>query len=116
MMRNSGSAIGVSLVTNMLNSREQTHQAYLTQHFTTFDAWRTDQAGSLMPGSPHFHLMNGLLAQQAQGLAMVYETVQRQASLLAYNDIYRMLALMAALSAPGILLLRRPRGAASASH
>ena len=25
-----------------------------------------------MPGSPHFHLMNGLLAQQAQGLAMVY--------------------------------------------
>ena len=29
MMRNTGSAIGISLVTNMLNSREQTHQAYL---------------------------------------------------------------------------------------
>ncbi len=116
MMRNSGSAIGVSLVTNMLNSQEQTHQAYLTQHFTTFDAWRTDQAGPLMPGSPHFHLMNGLLAQQAQGLAMVYEVVQRQASLLAYNDIYRMLALTAALFAPGFLLLKRSRATGSAGH
>jgi MFS transporter, DHA2 family, multidrug resistance protein len=116
MMRNTGSAIGISLVTNMLNSQEQTHQAYLTQHFTTFDAWRTDQAAPLMPGSPHLHPMNGLLAQQAQGLAMVYEVVQRQASLLAYNDIYRMLALTAALFAPGFLLLKRARAGGSAAH
>jgi MFS transporter, DHA2 family, multidrug resistance protein len=116
MMRNTGSAIGISLVTNMLNSREQKHQAYLTQHFTTFDAWRTDQAGPAMPGSPHFHLMNGLLAQQAQGLAMVYQVVQRQASLLAYNDIYRMLALAAALFAPGFLFLKRSQATGSAGH
>ena len=116
MMRNTGSAIGISLVTNMLNSQEQTHQAYLTQHFTTFDAWRTDQVGSLMPGAPHFHFMNGLLAQQSQGLAMVYQVVQQQASLLAYNDIYRMLALTAALFAPGFLLLKRAQTPASASH
>jgi DHA2 family multidrug resistance protein len=116
MMRNTGSAIGISLVTNMLNSREQTHQAYLTQHFTTFDAWRTDRAGPLMPGSPHFHFMNGLLAQQAQGLAMVYQVVQRQASLLAYNDIYRMLAMTAALFAPGFLLLKRSRASGPAGH
>jgi DHA2 family multidrug resistance protein len=30
MMRNTGSAIGISLVTNLLNSREQMHQAYLS--------------------------------------------------------------------------------------
>ncbi len=116
MMRNTGSAIGISLVTNMLNSQEQTHQAYLTQHFTAFDAWHTDQAGPLMPGAPHLHLMNGLLAQQAQGLAMVYQVVQRQASLLAYNDIYRMLALTAALFAPGFLLLKRARSGGPAAH
>jgi DHA2 family multidrug resistance protein len=116
MMRNTGSAIGISLVTNMLNSREQLHQAYLTQHFTTFDAWRTDLAGPPMPGSPHFHLMNGLLTHQAQGLAMVYQVVQRQASLLAYNDIYRMHALAAALFAPGFLFLKRSRATGSAGH
>jgi DHA2 family multidrug resistance protein len=116
MMRNTGSAIGISLVTNMLSSREQTHQTYLTQHFTAFDAWHTDQAGPLMPGSPHLHIMNGLLAQQAQGLAMVYQVVQRQASLLAYNDIYRMLAITAALFAPGFLLLKRSRAPGPAAH
>jgi len=116
MMRNTGSAIGISLVTNMLNSQEQTHQAYLTQHFTSFDAWHADQAAPLMPGAPHFHFMNGLLAQQAQSLAMVYEVVQRQASLLAYNDIYRMLALTAALFAPGFLLLKRSKATGSAGH
>jgi len=116
MMRNTGSAIGISLVTNMLSSREQIHQAYLAQHFTRFDAWRIDQAPPVMPGSPHFHFMNGLLAQQAQGLAMVYQVIQRQASLLAYNDIYRMLAVMAALFAPGFLLLKRSRATGSAGH
>ena len=116
MMRNTGSAIGISLVTNMLSSREQIHQAYLAQHFTSFDAWRIDQAPPVMPGSPHFHFMNGLLAQQAQGLAMVYQVIQRQASLLAYNDIYRMLAVMAALFAPGFLLLKRSRATGSAGH
>ena len=43
MMRNTGSAIGISLVANLLNSREQIHQAYLTEHFTTFAAWRLDE-------------------------------------------------------------------------
>jgi hypothetical protein len=47
---------------------------------------------------------------------MVYQVVQRQASLLAYNDIYRMLALTAALFAPGFLLLRRSRATGSAGH
>jgi DHA2 family multidrug resistance protein len=117
MMRNTGSAIGISLVTNMLSSREQLHQAYLTQHFTSFDAWRLDQAAPLMPGAPHFHMMNGLIAQQAQGLAMVYRVVQQQASLLAYNDIYRTLALAAAIFSPGFLLLKRTRpGGGSAAH
>jgi MFS transporter, DHA2 family, multidrug resistance protein len=116
MMRNTGSAIGISLVTNLLSSREQVHQTYLAQHFTSFDAWRLDQTPSLMPGSPHFHLMTGLLAQQEQGLAVIYQAVQQQASLLAYNDIYRMLALAAAIFAPGFLLLKRPRTAGSIGH
>ena len=55
-----------------------------------------------MPGSPHFHLMNGLIAQQAQGMAVVYRMVQQQASLLAYNDIYRTLALAAAIFCAGL--------------
>jgi MFS transporter, DHA2 family, multidrug resistance protein len=116
MMRNTGSAIGISLVTNMLSSQEQIHQAYLTQHFTSFDAWRLDQAAPLMPGAPHFHMMTGLVSQQAQGMAVVYRMMQQQASLLAYNDIYRTLALAAAIFAPGFLLLKRTRASSAPAH
>ena len=117
MVRNTGSAIGISLVSNLLNSREQIHQAYLTEHFTAFDAWRLDlMSPSRMPGSPHFGLVQGLVAQHAQGFGVTYQTIQRQASLLAYNDIYRMLATIVALFVPAFLLLRKTAGRAGGAH
>jgi MFS transporter, DHA2 family, multidrug resistance protein len=117
MMRNTGSALGISLVTNLLNSREQTHQAYLTEHFTAFDAWRLDlMSPSRMPGSPHLGLTHELVAGQAQGFGVMYQTIQQQASLLAYNDIYRMLAMIAVLFIPAFLLLKKTRGRAAPAH
>src|SRR5581483_6698602 len=116
MMRNTGSAIGISLVTNLLNSREQTHKAYLTQHVTAFDIWRIDRAPTQLPGAPHFNLMHGLITNHAQGFGVLYRGVQQQASLLAYNDIYRMLAMMAAVFVPAFLLLRPTRAAGPAAH
>jgi DHA2 family multidrug resistance protein len=117
MVRNTGSAIGISLVSNLLNSHEQIHQAYLTEHFTPFDAWRLDlMSPSRMPGSPHFGLVQGLVAQHNQGFGVTYQTIQRQASLLAYNDIYRMLAMIAALFIPAFLLLKKTAGRAGGAH
>ncbi|MGH7836519.1 MAG: hypothetical protein ACREQC_01695, partial [Candidatus Binataceae bacterium] len=117
MMRNTGSAIGISLVTNLLNSREQLHQAYLTEHVTPFRSWQLDQTAPLMPGSPHFNLMQSMISGQHQGYGLVYAGVQQQASLLAYNDIYRILAIMAACFVPGFLFLKKTaRGPAAAAH
>jgi DHA2 family multidrug resistance protein len=117
MMRNTGSAIGISLVSNLLNSHEQIHQAYLTEHFTSFDAWRLDlRSPSRMPGSPHLGLVQGLVAPHPQGVGVMYQTIQRQASLLAYNDIYRMLAMIAALFVPAFLLLRKTAGRTAGAH
>jgi DHA2 family multidrug resistance protein len=110
MMRNTGSAIGISLVTNLLNSREQIHQAYLTEHFTTFQAWQLDKTAPAMPGAPHFNLIQGLIHNHGEGFGMMYATVQQQASLLAYNDIYRMLAMTAALFIPAFLFLKKTAG------
>jgi DHA2 family multidrug resistance protein len=116
MMRNTGSAIGISLVTNLLSSREQMHQSYLVNHVSVFDAWRLDNAPAHMPGSLQLNLMHGLTTQQPQGFGVLYQAVQQQASLLAYNDIYRMLAMMAALFIPAFLLLKRPGAPVSAGH
>jgi MFS transporter, DHA2 family, multidrug resistance protein len=116
MMRNTGSAIGISLVTNLLNSHEQIHQANLSNHFTVFDAWRLDQAAPIIPGASHTNLMHGLVTGQLQGFGAIYQTLQQQASLMAYNDVYRWLAIMSALCVPSFLLLRKFRGGAAAGH
>jgi DHA2 family multidrug resistance protein len=117
MTRNTGSAIGISLVTNLLNSRLQVHQSYLGEHFTIFQAWKMDAAvPGRMPGAPEIGLMRELTLNHPQGFGMIYRAIQQQSSLLAFNDIYRLLALMAILFAPTFLLLRRTARGASAGH
>jgi DHA2 family multidrug resistance protein len=116
MLRNTGSAIGISVVTNMLNSREQIHQSYLVQHFSVFDAWQMSARGASMPGAATFDFARELATNQKQGLGIVYRSVQMQASLLAYNDIYRALALLAALGIPIFLLLKKTSGGSAGGH
>jgi DHA2 family multidrug resistance protein len=115
MMRNTGAAVGISLVVNLLNSFEQVHQSFLGEHFTIFDAWRLDHASAhMLPGAPHLNLTSGTIAHQAHGLGLIYGAIRQQASLLAFNDAYRMLATVAVLFVPAFLLLKKPRGAGGA--
>ena len=54
MTRNTGSAVGISIVSTMLVSGQQIHQSRLAEHFSIFDAWRLGIAPQRMPGAPHF--------------------------------------------------------------
>ena len=116
MKRNTGGAIGISLVSNMLNSRKQTLQAYLNEHFTVFSAWGLDQMASPRPGSPHLNLMQGLTHHQTEGFALVYQNLQEQASLLACNDIYRVLAFASLICIPIFLFPKKSDDKAGALH
>ncbi len=111
MMVNTGAAIGIASVSNTITSRQQVHQSYLVQHFSVFDAWRVSKMPPIMAGSPTFHFMHQLVTGQKQGLGTVYKIIQGQAWLLAYNDAYRLLAVIALLCAPWCMFLRRPGGA-----
>jgi DHA2 family multidrug resistance protein len=103
MIRNTGAAVGISVMTTMLARNQQTHQSYLTEHFSVFDAWRLGAASQRMPGGPHFlgpsHMVLG-----KPGLAMVYGQIQAQAAMLALNDIYWTLFWMAIVLIPILLL------------
>jgi len=118
MMRNTGSAIGISVVSNLLVSRSQLHQAQLGQHFTEFDAWKMSHPATQLAGAPHWNLVDGLNTHQLQGFGMVYQMIQQQAALMAYNDIYRLLGLVALVFVPTFALLRRAQqgGASAAGH
>jgi DHA2 family multidrug resistance protein len=106
MMRNTGAAIGIAYLTSMLVHNQNIHQAYLVQHFSAFDAWRLGTLAPNAPGSPAFQFLGEMISGQKQGLGMVYGAIQQQSAMLAFNDIYRMLALMAVVMVPSFLLFR----------
>ena len=60
--------------------------------------------------------MKGLIRHQFEGYGMMQGMLQQQASLLAYNDIYRILAMMAAMFIPAFLFLKKSRSRAGAAH
>jgi DHA2 family multidrug resistance protein len=103
MIRNTGAAMGISIMSTMLVRNEQTHQSYLAEHFSVFDAWRIAKAPRQMPGAPHF-LSPQQMAGAKSGLAMLYGEVQRQAAMLALNDIYWTLFWISTVLTPVLLL------------
>jgi DHA2 family multidrug resistance protein len=118
MMRNTGAAVGIAYLSNMLVRNQQVHQSYLVQHFSAFDAWRLDQVAPHAPGAPTFNFLGQLITGQKQGLGMVYGVIQQQAAMLAFGDIYRMLAIMAIIMIPSFILFRglKPMGGGASAH
>jgi MFS transporter, DHA2 family, multidrug resistance protein len=117
MLQQQGRAVGIAYMTNVLVRNQQIHQARLVEHFSIFDAWRLSKFGAHLPGSPIFHYLPQIIIGENQGLGMVYEVMQSQAAMLAFNDIYRLLAILTLVMIPSFLILRGPvSGAPAPSH
>ncbi len=71
-----------------------------------------------MPGSPNFQIVTQMATGQKQNLGMLYGAIQQQSAMLAFNDLYRILTLMAVLMIPSFLLFRGSSvaGGGSAAH
>ena len=67
-----------------------------------------------MPGAIHFNYMDQLVTGQKQGLAMLYGSVQNQATMISLNEIYRMLSGVMVVAIILCALLPRPQGRAPA--
>ena len=106
MTRNTGAAIGIAWLTDMLVRNQQIHQSYLVQHFSAFDAWRMSNMSARGPAAPSFNFVHQIVTGQKQGLGIVYHLIQQQSAMLAFNDIYRMLAVIAVITIPSFVLFR----------
>lgn len=101
--RNLGGSLGISLASTELLQRSQFHQARLVSHLVpTSPAFQ-----STLKAITHFFTERGAPAANAQSHAFAYigQLVGRQASLLAYIDIFHTWAIFAALLVPVVLLL-----------
>ena len=97
LMRNLGSAIGISVTGALLVTNTQVNHALIAGEVTPFN--RALQSGMVArlwnPGS-------------AQGTAMLDEAVTRQAHIIAYIDDFKLMLVLAIAVLPLVLLTRPP--------
>jgi DHA2 family multidrug resistance protein len=97
LMRNTGGSVGIATVTTMLARGAQVHQAMMVAHLTPYDPALQQRVGAMAA--------RGVATQQAY--AGIYGTLVRQATLLSYIDIFRVLSFLCLLCVPATLLFER---------
>lgn len=97
LIRNVGSAIGISITTAMLTRMTQSIHANISQVVTPF--WRPLQVGGAVS-----HLLN---PQTQGGAALLNQIVTYQAQVIAYMNDFKFMALSTIPAAICLLLMRR---------
>lgn len=108
LMRNVGGSVGISAVTTTLIRDAQVHQATMVAHLTPGDiafGLRSQALLSYLAG--HFDQADA--ARRAQ--AVMYGELQRQATLWAFVNNFRLLALICLVCAGSVVLFKKVRRA-----
>jgi MFS transporter, DHA2 family, multidrug resistance protein len=103
--RNIGGSIGISLANNVLADRGQFHQSRLVELVNT----STVPFQTTLKQATDYFLSQGSSLAQAQQQAFVWiaQQVQKQATLLAYIDVFWALTVISAAAVPLALILRK---------
>jgi DHA2 family multidrug resistance protein len=103
--RNLGGSIGISLVQALLARREQFHQARLVAGLEPLNPVYREAIRSLAAG---LAARGASMAQASQiALAELYQTMVRQAHMMAFLDVFWALAVFVVVMVPTIFLIRR---------
>ena len=103
LMRNIGGGVGIATVTSLLTRYQQTEQSNLVQHLTFADQGYT----SALSAYTNTITSLGTPSSQASSSALgqIYQQLMLQSSILAYRDVYNLVALMLLILAFGALLM-----------
>lgn len=107
LMRNVGGSVGISAVTTMLTRNAQVHQADMVAHLTPGDLIFGIRTGALQRYLAGYTDQVDA-ARQAQGV--IYGELQRQATLWAFVNNFRMLALVCVVCAGTVIFFKRVKG------
>jgi len=104
LMRNLGGGVGISLVTTMIARGSQAHQATLVTHLTPYDPAFQSTLNNMQTGlAPQV----GMIQAHSMAPGVIYSSLLKQSSLLAYVDDFRWLALLSFIAIPIVLFLKR---------
>ena len=110
LMRNLGGSFGISGVQTALAQWKQWHQARLVEHLTPYDR-------PLRDALPALAAATDAGPENLRGYRVLYNQVQQQVAMLAYVDIFFVLAVSVACMIPLVFLLKSVKpGEAKAGH
>src|SRR5215813_5265831 len=110
LMRNTGGSVGIATVTTLLARGAQTHQATMVSHLTPYDPIFQQRVAQLAAGFGGAG--NATATQKAYGA--LYGVLIRQATVLSYIDIFRLLSSLCVLCVPMTLLFKHVKRKAGA--
>jgi DHA2 family multidrug resistance protein len=105
LARNIGGSVGISLVTTMLDRRTQVHSSDLSRNLSAANpAFR-----AMLQGATRAMQAHGASAAYAtrQAYALIEGTIQRQATMLAYIDDFRLLGISILAMVPLVFLMKK---------
>lgn len=112
LLRNLGGSFGVAFSTTVLAQRSQVHQSFLVENITpynkAFQSFYAQLTEWFQMNQTHIHALPDKAA-----MAVTYREVLRQASMLAFNDTFWLLAIGTAVLVPLTLIFRRARAPAA---
>jgi DHA2 family multidrug resistance protein len=106
MMRNLGGSFGIALATTLLARRQQYHQSVLVEHVTP---WSSAYDATILATQQAFRAANASAADALQhAQALLYATVQKQATMLSFIDSFWVMAVLFIALVPLVFLMRKP--------
>lgn len=106
LLRNLGASFGTAFLTTMLEWRRQFHQARLVDHLTPTSP---GLSSAMQQMKEYLDLQMGAVAGHTKlALQAIYLELQRQASLLAFNDVFLMEAVILIALAGAVWIMRKP--------
>jgi MFS transporter, DHA2 family, multidrug resistance protein len=107
LLRNLGGSFGVAFITTLQARRAQFHQLRLSEHLSPMDRNLQLTLPQLPPALNQAGVPPDLDPQG--GLQVLYNELLRQASMLAFNDVFFLLSLLMISILPLVLLMQRGR-------
>jgi DHA2 family multidrug resistance protein len=114
LMRNIGASIGIAVVVMLQSRRAQQHINHLSAHVNPYNPITQNRVSELVA----FLMKNGgggggnnLMTATHQAYAILFAMVERQASIMSYNDVFGILSITFAAMFPLIFLMQKPKHA-----
>ncbi len=106
LARNIGGSFGIALVTTLLARSAQIHRAYMVQHLTPYDPAFRDTLAAITRRLIETGADPVTAAHKAQ--ALIGGALHQQATVMAYSDAFRFLAIAFVAMIPLVFLMKKP--------